>query len=101
MHALLASPTTASFPAHHNFLDFTILAVLGNEPRGSVSIANRLQPEGWGDKIRFPTEATDFSIPHNLQTEFGARPHSYTMGTGGCFPDGKMAQVWSWPLTSI
>jgi hypothetical protein len=31
----------------------------------------------------------------------GAHPASYPTGTRGCFPGGKAAGAWRWPLTSI
>jgi hypothetical protein len=37
----------------------------------------------------------EFSLLHIIQTESGAHPASYLMGTGG-----KAAEAWSWPLTS-
>jgi len=33
-------------------------------------------------------------------TDSEAYPVSYPMGTGGCYPAGKAAGVWRWPLTS-
>ena len=29
----------------------------------------------------------------------GAHPASYSVGTGGSFPEGKTTKAWSWPLT--
>jgi hypothetical protein len=29
----------------------------------------------------------EFSVFHSAQTDFGAHPDSYTMDTGGCFPE--------------
>jgi hypothetical protein len=43
----------------------------------------------------------DFSLLYSIQTDSGAYPASYLMGTGGRFPRGKAAGAWSWPLTSI
>jgi hypothetical protein len=31
----------------------------------------------------------EFSLLHNVQTDTGAHPASYPMGTGGSFPGGK------------
>jgi hypothetical protein len=45
--------------------------------------------------------AGNFSLRHRVQTSSGAHPASYPMGTRGCFPGGKEAEAWSWPLTSI
>jgi len=38
---------------------------------------------------------------HHIKTGSEAHSASYTMGTWGSFPWGKVARVWSWPLTSI
>jgi hypothetical protein len=43
----------------------------------------------------------NFSFLHSVQPDSGAHPASYPMGTKGSFPRGKVARVWSWPLTSI
>jgi hypothetical protein len=54
---------------------------------------------GWsGDRV--PAGAVNFSLHHRVQTESGAHPASYLMGTRGSFPGGKAAGGWSWPLTS-
>jgi hypothetical protein len=34
-----------------------------------------------------------------IHTSSGAHPASYSMSPWGCFPAGKTAGVWSWPLT--
>jgi hypothetical protein len=39
--------------------------------------------------VRSPTEAEEFSSNLCVQTGSGARPASYTMGTGGSYPGGK------------
>jgi len=41
------------------------------------------------------------SLLHCIQIGSGAHPPSYPMGSGCSFPGGKVARVWSWPLTSI
>jgi len=53
--------------------------------------------------VRFPAEAMIgiFSLCHRAQTGSGAHPASYPMGAGDCFPRGKAAGAWSWPLSSI
>jgi hypothetical protein len=58
-------------------------------------------PMGLTVGVQFPAEARDFSLLHSIQTGFVAHPASYPMGTGSSFPTGKVARVWSWPLTSI
>jgi hypothetical protein len=35
----------------------------------------------------------------SLDTDSGAHPASYLMGTGGSFPGGKATVAWSWQLT--
>jgi hypothetical protein len=37
---------------------------------------------------------------HVVQTGSGVHPTSYPMATSDCFPGGKAAGPWSWPLTS-
>jgi len=51
--------------------------------------------------FQFPAGAGTFSLPCHVQNSFGAHSASYLMSTGGSFPRGKAATVWSWPLTSI
>jgi hypothetical protein len=36
-------------------------------------------------------EAGNFSLHHHVQTESGAHPYSYSMGTRGSFPGDKVA----------
>jgi hypothetical protein len=43
----------------------------------------------------------DISFNLWVQTCSGAHPASYSMGTGGPFPEGKCAGAWRWPLTPI
>jgi len=38
-----------------------------------------------------------FSLTNRIQTETGAQPASYPMGTGGSYPGDKAAGTWSWP----
>jgi hypothetical protein len=42
----------------------------------------------------------DFSLLHSVQTDYGAQPASYGVGTRGSFSVGTATGVWSWPLTS-
>jgi hypothetical protein len=37
-------------------------------------------------EVRFPAEARIFSLRHRVQSDSGAHPVSYPMGTGGSFP---------------
>jgi hypothetical protein len=55
---------------------------------------------GLNARVRFPA-VKDFSLLHSIQTDSGAHPASYPMGTGGSFPGGKAGEAWSWPLASI
>jgi hypothetical protein len=40
-------------------------------------------------EVRSPTRAEDFYSSPRVQTDSGAHPASYPMGTGGPFPGGK------------
>jgi len=42
-----------------------------------------------------------FFLLHNVQTESGVLPVSYSMGTADFFPEEKAPRTWSLPLTSI
>jgi hypothetical protein len=44
-----------------------------------------------GSRVRFPAEAGNFSLHHNILNGFGAHPASYPMGTSGSFPGSKAA----------
>jgi hypothetical protein len=44
---------------------------------------------GRGVGVRFPAEARDFCLLHNVQTGSGAHPASYAMDTGDSFLGGK------------
>jgi hypothetical protein len=67
----------------------------------SVGIALGYELDDWGSRVRFPAGAGNFSLHHRVQNGSGAHSASYTMGTRGSFPGGKVAGAWSWPLTSI
>jgi hypothetical protein len=54
---------------------------------------------GWTAQISFPA-VQDFLL-HSAQTNSGAHPASYPVGTKGSLPRAKVAGVWSWPLTSM
>jgi len=43
--------------------------------------------------VRFPAGAENFSPRHRVQTNSGAHLVSYTMGTGGSYPEGKAAEA--------
>jgi hypothetical protein len=67
----------------------------------SVGIALGYGLDDRGARVRFSTGAGNFSLHHRVQNGSGAHPASYPMGTRDCFPGGKAAGAWSWPLTSI
>jgi hypothetical protein len=46
-----------------------------------------------GSRVRFPSEAGNFSPHHRLQNGSGAHPASYPMGTRVSFPGGKAAEA--------
>jgi hypothetical protein len=52
---------------------------------------------GWTAGVRFPAGTRHISPLHSVQTGSGAHPAFYPNGTGGPFPRGKAAGVWSWP----
>jgi hypothetical protein len=64
----------------------------------AVGIATGYGMDGQGS---IPGRDRDFSLLHGVKTGSGVHPVSYAMGTGGCFPCGKAAGAWSWPLTSF
>jgi len=43
----------------------------------------------------------NFSFCHRIQVDPETHSASYSVSTGGSFPGGKAAGVWSWLLTSI
>jgi len=56
---------------------------------------------GWTTVVRFPARR-ETSLRHRVQTNSGAQPASYQMGTGESFIGSKDTGAWSWPpLTSI
>jgi len=46
-----------------------------------------------GSRVRFSVEAGNYSLHHRVQNGSGAHPTFYSVGTGGCFPGGKVARV--------
>jgi hypothetical protein len=46
---------------------------------------------GWTAGVRSPAGTVDLSLLRRVQPGSGAQPASYPMGTGGSFPDGKVA----------
>jgi hypothetical protein len=57
----------------------------------AVGIAAGYWLDGQRVGVRLPAEARDFSLLHSAQTDPGTLPTSYTMGSGGCFREGKAA----------
>jgi len=51
--------------------------------------------------VRVPAGAGNFPLHYRVLTGSGAHPASYSMGIRGFSPGGKVAWMWSWPLTSI
>jgi hypothetical protein len=68
-------------------------------PGSAICIATAYTLDDWGVGVWVPV-GSEFSLLHIIQTGSGAHPASYPMGTGGSFLGGKVAGVWSWPLTS-
>jgi hypothetical protein len=56
---------------------------------------------GQGIGVRFPTQATCFSLLHRIQTGSGAQPASCLVGTGPSSSGGKAAGDRGWPLAFI
>jgi len=116
-----------SFPAHRNFLHFTIPTILGDfkEPVNGLirphdcirlfngrpgllcggGVPNSVQRLSYGldDRGSFPGRGGDriYSLRHRIQTDSGAHPASYPMGMLGLSPGSKAARVWSWRLNSF
>jgi hypothetical protein len=59
----------------------------------SVGIALGYGLDGRGFRVRFPAGAWNFSLHHLVQTDSGAHPASYPMGTGGSFPGVEAAEA--------
>jgi hypothetical protein len=59
-------------------------------PDISVSIALGYGLGDRGSRVRFPAGAGNFSFNHRVQNGSVAHPASYTMGTRGSFPGGKV-----------
>jgi hypothetical protein len=61
-------------------------------PLGGAGVAQSAQclTTDWRAGVRSPTETEDFSSNLCVHTGSGAHPASYTMGTGGSFPGGKV-----------
>jgi hypothetical protein len=65
-----------------------LLLILGNQSSDWLWAG---QPRG---RTSRPSSVKNVSLLHIVQTSSGTHPASYPMGTGG-----KVASVWSWPLT--
>jgi hypothetical protein len=66
----------------------------------ALSVQDWLRVGRSGDRVWFSAGAGNYSH-HRVQTGTAAHPASYPMGTRGSYPGGKVAEAWSWPLTSI
>jgi len=51
--------------------------------------------------VRFPAGPANLSLHHRVQNGSGAHPASYPVGKRGSSRGDKVAEAWSWPLTSI
>jgi hypothetical protein len=49
--------------------------------------------DNWMIRVRFLMGSGNFSLQHDVQTSSGAHPASYSIGTRGSFPGGKMARL--------
>jgi hypothetical protein len=67
----------------------------------SVGIQLGYGLDDWDSRVRLPAGTGNFSPHHRVQSDSGAHPASYPMGTMDSFPGSKAAGAWSWPLTSI
>jgi hypothetical protein len=65
-----------------------ITVALWKRGDSAVGIATGLTTKGSEFESRWGQE---FSLLHVVQTGSGAHPASYPMGTGGSFPEGKVA----------
>jgi hypothetical protein len=74
---------------------------LGKSRDSSVGVGTGYELDDWAIGFRFPARAGNFSLPHHVQTGSAAHPGSCAMGTGDCFPGGKVVVTWSWLLSSI
>jgi hypothetical protein len=66
----------------------------------SVGIALGYGLDDRGSRVRFLAGTGNFSLHHRVQNGSGAHPACYPMRTRGCFPGGKAAGAWSWPVPS-
>jgi hypothetical protein len=77
----LFTPVHAQTPVYPNSLRSILLL---------ASRAQSVQRLGWklddlGSRVRFPTGAENFSLPHHVQNGSRAHPASYPIGTRGSF----------------
>jgi len=56
---------------------------------------------GLDDRGSIRGKEWDSPLHHRIQTDSGAHPASYPMGTEGSFAGDKAAGVWSWSVTYI
>jgi hypothetical protein len=71
------------FSAHSQYSDFLLDSSVG------IATAYGLDDRMIG--VRFPVAVRNFSLRHRVQTGSEAHSASYPMGTGGSFPEGKVA----------
>jgi hypothetical protein len=73
-----------------NWQTYQLLVLLCSIKLSTVPIKIIFPIENWTAEDRSPTGAEDFSSKLCVQTSSGAHSASYTMGTGGSFPEGKV-----------
>jgi hypothetical protein len=73
--------------------NFTFTSTITQSRDSSVGIALDYRLDNWGSRVLFPAGAGNFSLNHCVQNGSGAHPASYPMGTRGCFPGVKAAEV--------
>jgi hypothetical protein len=76
--------------AHQKVRIFRDITVPNVSRDSAVSIATDYGVDGGGVGVRVPVRS-EFSLLHIVQTDSGAQPASYPMGTRGSFPEGKVA----------
>jgi hypothetical protein len=64
---------------------------IGAEPEYFSGYTEGLRAMGLVAGVRFPAGANDLALRHRIGS--GAHPASYTMDTGGFFPEGKTAEA--------
>jgi hypothetical protein len=82
MRCYMPHPSHIPWFVHSNVL-------YGYSRDSSVGIVLGYGMDDRGSRVRFPTEAGNFSLHHRLQNVSGVHPASYPIDTAGSFPGGK------------